>query len=88
MNGAERTFVRRGTRRAAAAVCLQSPRDPHRPTRSGVTGQMLEPDDEVIGIHEIRELRQPCEENVKMKHLVVDLALDKHILAGIARKKI
>ena len=37
---------------------------------------------------EIRELRQLREENAKLKRLVADLSLDKHILVEIVRKKI
>jgi putative transposase len=37
---------------------------------------------------EIRELRQLREENAKLKRLVADLSLDKHILAEIVRKKV
>jgi putative transposase len=41
-----------------------------------------------LGGTEIRELRQLREENAKLKRLVADLSLDKHILAEIVRKKI
>ena len=41
-----------------------------------------------LGSTEIRELRQLREENAKLKRLVADLSLDKHILAEIVRKKI
>jgi putative transposase len=41
-----------------------------------------------LGGTEIRELRQLREENAKLKHLVADLSLDKHILAEIVRKKV
>jgi putative transposase len=40
-----------------------------------------------LGGAEIRELRQLREENAKLKRLVADLSLDKHILAEIVRKK-
>ena len=40
-----------------------------------------------LGSTEIRELRQLREENAKLKRLVADLSLDKHILAEIVRKK-
>ena len=41
-----------------------------------------------LGGTEIRELRQLREENAKLKRLVADLSLDKHILTEIVRKKI
>lgn len=37
---------------------------------------------------EIRELRQLREENTKLKRLVVDLSLDKHILTEIVQEKV
>lgn len=40
-----------------------------------------------VGTAEIRELRQLREENAKLKRLVADLSLDKHILTEIVRKK-
>jgi putative transposase len=41
-----------------------------------------------LGGTEIRELRQLREENAKLKRLVADLSLDKHILSEIIRKKV
>lgn len=40
-----------------------------------------------LGTTEIRELRQLREENAKVKRLVADLKLDKHILTEVIRKK-
>ena len=40
-----------------------------------------------LGTGELRELRQLREDNVKLKHLVADLTLDKHIMAEIIRKE-
>jgi putative transposase len=40
-----------------------------------------------LGTSEIRELRQLRDENAKLKRLVADLTLDKHILGEIIRKK-
>lgn len=40
-----------------------------------------------LGISELRELRQLREENARLKRLVGDLTLDKHILAEVIRKK-
>lgn len=40
-----------------------------------------------LGASEVRELRQLREENAKLKRLVADLTLDKHILGGIIQKK-
>lgn len=36
-----------------------------------------------VGVSELRELRQLREENRKLKHLVADLSLDKHILQEV-----
>jgi putative transposase len=41
-----------------------------------------------MGITELRELRQLREENVKLKRLVADLSLDKHILQEVIAKKL
>lgn len=41
-----------------------------------------------LGISELRELRQLREENAKLKRLVADLTLDKHILSEVVRKKV
>ena len=41
-----------------------------------------------LGGTEIRELRHLREENAKLKRLVADLSLDKHILGEIVRKKV
>ena len=40
-----------------------------------------------LGLNELRELRQLREENNKLKRLVVDLSLDRHILQEIVAKK-
>ena len=39
-----------------------------------------------LGVSELRELRQLREENTKLKGLVADLSLDKHILQEIVSK--
>lgn len=39
-----------------------------------------------LGLSELRELRQLREENSKLKHLVADLSLDRHILQEIVQK--
>ena len=41
-----------------------------------------------LGISELRELRQLQEENRKLKGLVADLTLDKHILQEVLSKKV
>jgi putative transposase len=41
-----------------------------------------------LGVTELRELRQLREENAKLKRVVADLTLDKHILSEIVRKKV
>jgi len=40
-----------------------------------------------LGLTELRELRQLREENRKLKTLVADLMLDKHILQEVLSKK-
>jgi len=40
-----------------------------------------------MGVSELRELRQLRDENARLKRLVADLTLDKHILGEIVRKK-
>ena len=40
-----------------------------------------------LGLKELRELRQLREENRKLKTLVADLTLDKHILQEVLSKK-
>ena len=41
-----------------------------------------------LGLTEIRELRQLRDENMRLKRLVADLTLDKHILGEVIRKKL
>jgi putative transposase len=41
-----------------------------------------------MGISELTELRQLRDENAKLKRLVADLSLDKHILQEIVAKKL
>lgn len=40
-----------------------------------------------LGVSELRELRELREENRKLKQLVADLSLDKHILQEVLSKK-
>lgn len=40
-----------------------------------------------LGLTELKELRQLRDENTRLKRLVADLTLDKHILTEVARKK-
>jgi putative transposase len=40
-----------------------------------------------LGLNELRELRQLREENRKLKMLVADLTLDRHILQEVLSKK-
>jgi putative transposase len=40
-----------------------------------------------LGLNELRELRQLREENRKLKTLVADLTLDRHILQEVLSKK-
>jgi len=41
-----------------------------------------------LGLSELRELRQLREENAKLKRLIADLSLDRHMLQEIVRKKL
>jgi putative transposase len=41
-----------------------------------------------LGLSELRELRQLRDENGKLKRLVADLSLDRHILQEIVSKKL
>jgi putative transposase len=41
-----------------------------------------------LGATELRELRQLRDENTRLKRLVADLTLDKHILGEVVRKKL
>lgn len=41
-----------------------------------------------MGVAELRELRQLREENRKLKGLVADLSLDKHMLQEVLTKKL
>ena len=41
-----------------------------------------------LGLSELRELRQLREENTKLKRLVADLSLDRHVLQEILAKKL
>ena len=41
-----------------------------------------------MGVAELRRLRQIEEENVKLKKLVADLPLDKHMLQEVLSKKV
>ena len=40
-----------------------------------------------LGVSGLREMRQLREENARLKRLVADLTLDKHILGEVIRKK-
>ena len=41
-----------------------------------------------LGVSELRRLKQLEEENRKLKQLVADLSLDKHILQDVLAKKV
>ena len=41
-----------------------------------------------LGITEVKELRQLRDENARLKRVVADLTLDKHILTEVVRKKL
>lgn len=41
-----------------------------------------------LGVSEVRQLRSLEDENARLKRLVADLSLDKHILTEALRKKV
>jgi putative transposase len=41
-----------------------------------------------LGVAELRRLRQLEEENLKLKQMVADLSLDKHMLQEVLKKKL
>jgi putative transposase len=41
-----------------------------------------------MGILEVRELRQLRDENARLKRLVADLTLDRHVLQEVIKKEI
>ena len=41
-----------------------------------------------LGLNELRELRQLRDENSKLKRLVADLSLDRHMLQEVISKKL
>jgi putative transposase len=41
-----------------------------------------------LGLLEVRELHQLLDENARLKRLVADLTLDRHILQEVVKKKI
>jgi putative transposase len=41
-----------------------------------------------MGVAELRELRHLRQENAKLKKLVADLSLDKHMLQEVLSKKV
>ena len=41
-----------------------------------------------LGVNEVRRVRQLEEENSRLKRLVADLTLDKHMLAEALRRKV
>ena len=59
------------------------------PRNGGIAAGILQLEAAVcgLGLSELRELRQLREENRKLKTLVADLTLDKHILQEVLSKK-
>lgn len=41
-----------------------------------------------LGLTELKELRQLRDENARLKRVVADLTLDKHMLGEVVRKKL
>src|SRR5882762_2204050 len=75
-----RRNARETTQRGTDPVCLAT-------DRRGQEGQRSLSGDAGLGLHELRELRQLREENRKLKGIVADLTLDKHILQEVLSKK-
>jgi putative transposase len=40
-----------------------------------------------LGVSELRQLKQLRDENARLKHLVADLTLDRHVLQEVLKKK-
>jgi putative transposase len=60
------------------------------PGARGELSDVLRPEEEVlrVGFGRIAQLRQLREENSKLKRLVADLSLDRHMLQEIVQKKL
>jgi putative transposase len=41
-----------------------------------------------VGVSEMKEMRQLRDENARLKRLVAELTLDKHILSDVIKKKL
>jgi putative transposase len=59
-----------------------------RPKTSAVNSVAIYKKYSGLALSELRELRQLREENGKLKRLVADLSLDRHILQEIVQKKL
>jgi hypothetical protein len=59
------------------------------PADRGERGDVLRLEEEVrpLGVGELRRLRQLEDENTRLKQVVADLMLDKHMLSEALRKK-
>jgi hypothetical protein len=55
--------------------------------RTAVPRQVHDEDPALV-VAEVRRLKQPEDENAKLKRLVADLSLDKAILQDVLRKKV
>src|SRR5207253_10855038 len=88
-----RRNARETTQRGADSLCLATGRRRQEGQRSlpGVSPQAVyrwKRRYGGLGLHEVRELRQLREENRKLKGIVADLTLDKHILQEVLSKKV
>src|SRR6266851_3782586 len=88
-----RRYARETTQRGADSLCLAAGR---RGQEGQVCREMGVSQQAVyswkrryagLGLNELRELRQLREENRKLKGIVADLTLDKHILQEVLSKK-
>ena len=70
---------RAGPRWPTSAASMGSAKPPSTSGRRSTRG---------LALNELRELRQLREENAKLKRLVADLSLDRHILQEIVQKKL
>ena len=81
--GADRLRAAPGRGRHAGRRCLPAARGVAR--RRSTSGRRSTASS---GVSELRELRQLRDENARLKRLVADLTLDKHILSEVLRKKV
>ena len=85
--------AQKGTRGREDRVCIAASRrgqegGGYLPGNGRLAAGILQLEAEVRRLNDLRELRQLREENRKLKTLVADLTLDKHILQEVLSKKV